>query len=85
MLSQRAKTDLNKKSGTKQKTIKTLLYKPQGFKWTINENPPTQEIFWNQIFVSRPGIEPGASGLQVKRTTNWANRTKGFAAKNLGI
>ena len=30
--SQRAKTDLNKKSGTKQKTIKTLLYKPQGFK-----------------------------------------------------
>ena len=84
-LTQRAKTDFNKKSGTKQKTIKTLLYKPQGFKWTINENPPTREIFWDQILVSWPGIEPGTSGLQVKRTTNWANGKKGFRAKKLGI
>ena len=31
-LSQHAQTDLNKKSKPKQKTIKSLIYNPQGFK-----------------------------------------------------
>ena len=62
---QHAQMDLNKKSKPKQKTIKSLIYKSQGFKWTINENPPTLEFFCDQILVSRPGIEPGTSGLEV--------------------
>ena len=65
VFTQHAQTDLNKKSKPKQKTIKSLIYNPQGFKWTINENPPTREFFCDQILVSRPGIEPGTSGLEV--------------------
>ena len=62
--SQHAQMDLNKKSEPKQKTIKTLEYNPQGFKITINENPPCRNFFC-QILVYRPGIEPGTLGLEV--------------------
>ena len=48
--SQHAKLDLNKKSEPKQKTIKTLKHNPQGFKITINENPPTVDFFLGTNF-----------------------------------
>ena len=57
--------DLNTKSKPKQKTIKSLIYKTQGFQITINENPPTREIFFNKFWLSRAGIEPGTFGLEV--------------------
>ena len=38
-VSQSVKMDLNKKSLPKQKTIKPLRYKTQGFQITINKNP----------------------------------------------
>mgnify|MGYP000849728698 CR=1 FL=1 len=48
--------DLNKKSLTKQMTIKTLEYYPQVFKISINENAVTQEfivMFVGNNFLSR--------------------------------
>ncbi len=64
-LSQCAEMDLNTKSLPKQKTIKSLIYRTQGFQITINENPPTQEIFFNKFWLSQAGIEPGTFGLEV--------------------
>ena len=62
---QGAEMDLNTKSLPKQKTIKSLIYRTQGFQITINENPPTWEIFFNKFWLSRAGIEPGTLGLEV--------------------
>ena len=39
--SQGAQMDLNTKSHSKQKSIKSLIFIPQGFQITIHENPPT--------------------------------------------
>ena len=39
--------DLIKKFFPKQKTIQTLKVDAQGFRKTINKNPPTQEFFKN--------------------------------------
>ena len=39
-----AKTDLNKKLLPKQKTNQTFNIDAQGFRKTINENPPKREI-----------------------------------------
>ena len=39
--------DLTKNLYSKQKTIQTLKVDAQGFRKTINENPPTQEFFKN--------------------------------------
>ena len=44
MLAQPAKTDLNKKSLPKQKTIQNFTIDAQGFRKTKNENSPTWEI-----------------------------------------
>ena len=41
---QPAKTDLNKKSFPKQKTIQNFTIDAQGFRKTKNENPPTWEM-----------------------------------------
>ena len=46
-----AKMDVNTKSLPKQKTIKSLIYKTQGLKITINENPPTRGNFFDKFFV----------------------------------
>ena len=62
---QGAKMDLIKRSLPKQKSIKSLIFIPQGFQITINENPPTREIFFNKFWLSRAGIEPGTLGLEV--------------------
>ena len=42
-MTQGAKMDLNTKSLPKQKTIKSLIYKTEGFQITINENPPRRK------------------------------------------
>ena len=39
--------DLIKKFLPKQKNIQSFKVDPQGFRKTINENPPTQEFFKN--------------------------------------
>ena len=44
-IAQGAEMDLNTKSWPKQKTIKSLIYKTQGFQITINENPPCWKFF----------------------------------------
>ena len=51
---QHAQMDLNTKSWPKQKSIKSLIFIPQGFKRTINENPPMREFFLTDlVFPSR--------------------------------
>ena len=68
MVTQGAKMDLNTKSLPKQKTIKSLIYKTQGFQITINENPPTRGNFFDKFWFSQAGIEPWTpwtSGLEV--------------------
>ena len=47
MCTQPVKMDLIKKFLPKQKTIQSFKVDPQGFRKTINENPPTQEFFKN--------------------------------------
>ena len=44
ILTQPVKTELNKKSLPKQKTIQNFTIDAQGFRKTKNENPPTWEI-----------------------------------------
>ena len=44
ILSQPVKSDLNKKSLPKQKTIQNFTIDAQGFRKTKNENPPTWEM-----------------------------------------
>jgi hypothetical protein len=57
--------DLIKKFFPKQNTIQTLKVDTQGFRITINENPPTS-IF----FVNPPeGSEHGQNASNQKRTT----------------
>ena len=63
--SQHAQMDLNTKSWPKQKTIKSLMYKAQGFQITINENPPTWETFLDKFWFSPAGIELWTFGLEV--------------------
>ena len=50
---------------TEQNAIKILKYNPQGFKITINENPPMVNFFVNKFWFPQPGIEPRAFGLEV--------------------
>ena len=64
-MAQHAQMDLNTKSKPKQKTIKSLIYKTQGFQITIDENPPTQEIFFDKFWYPRAGIERRTFGLGV--------------------
>ena len=64
-VTQGTKMDLNTKSLPKQKTTKSVIYKTQGFQLTINENPPTREIFFDKFWFSRAGIEPGTFGIDV--------------------
>ena len=65
VVAQHPEMDLNTKSLPKQKTIKSLIYRTQGFQITINENPPTREIFFSKFWLSRAGIEPRTFGLDV--------------------
>ena len=46
---QGAKMDLIKRSLPKQKSIKSLMFIPQGFKRTINENPPRGKFFFDRF------------------------------------
>ena len=56
---QGTKMDLNTKSLPKQKTIKSLIYKTQGFQITINENPPMREIFFIKFWFTKQGSNHG--------------------------
>ena len=59
-----AKTDLNKKSFPKQKTIQNFTIGAQGFRKTRNENPPMQEISRSYQLTS---AGPSAHGWQIGR------------------
>ena len=55
--------DLIKKFLPKQKTIQSFKVDPQGFRKTINENPPTQEFFKNPP----EGAEHGQKCIESKK------------------
>ena len=57
--SQGAKMDLIKRSLPKQKSFKSLIFIPQGFKRTLNENPPTREFFFDRFGLPEQGSNRG--------------------------
>ena len=59
--------DLIKKFFPKQKTIQTLKVDTQGFRITINENPPTSNFFVNPP----EGCEHGQKSIESKKNNTF--------------